>query len=380
MSQSDVWRSFSSIESYCQDSKLMQTCTKYGHRRDVLCLEWSVDGKYLASGSADCTAMIYKCDTDKALKDSSAQFCLDGHKASITSLHWNPKKPSILCTASEDEHVYLWDIDKYSSSSSSGSDALSSSASSAMDVDHEQNGTSTAAASSVVKSCKPYHIIKTGNALNGIAWSHDGTKMMISDRGNTITLVDGHKYTELKKHKAPSHNKIHSFIWSNDDKYILITTKDGMIQIFDSLHLQKVHELQLHSGHCVCIDIARNNKYIATGGTDGMVTVVDMATLIQMYGMSPFETSVNAVSFNFNSKLIASASDDRVVEISYIDEQQKVKIKCPHCTQLNTKTSIMSLKWHPSKHLLAYCGYNKSHTNSSNLSGAEANEHCVSIW
>merc|ERR1712154_193954 len=136
--------------------------------------------------------------------------------------------------------------------------------------------------------------------------------------GNTITLVDGFKYTELKKYKAPSGTKIHSFLWTNDDKYILITTKDGYVQIFNSLSLQKVHEFQVHSGSCFCCDICNNNKYIATGGADSMITIIEMNNLIQKHGLIPFETSVNCVSFNFNNKLIAASSDDKFINISYI--------------------------------------------------------------
>ena len=46
----------------------MQTTTKTGHRRKVLCLEWSADGKYLASGSQDCTTLVYRIDSDKSFK------------------------------------------------------------------------------------------------------------------------------------------------------------------------------------------------------------------------------------------------------------------------------------------------------------------------
>ena len=291
----------------------------------------------------------------KHTKDPSANFSLDGQKSSITSLDWNPQTPTILCTASDDAHVYLWNIDKYTESKNDNDD-------------NSKNNNN-------IKSCKPYHIIKTGNPLNGISWSHDGRKICISDRENTITLVDGYKYTELKKYKAPSTTKIHSFIWTNDDKYILITTKDGYIKIFDSNNLgNPLHEFQIHCGNCFCIDITSNSEYIATGGADSMIAVIDMNNLIQKYGLIPFETSVNCVSFNYNNKLIASSSDDSFIDISYIDNKSVNQVH-----RINTKSSVHSLKWHPTKHMLAYAGHpvigSNGNSNSNNNNNSNNNSN-----
>eukprot|EP00484_Ammonia_sp_Unknown_P027008 CAMPEP_0197047588 /NCGR_PEP_ID=MMETSP1384-20130603/23066_1 /TAXON_ID=29189 /ORGANISM="Ammonia sp." /LENGTH=387 /DNA_ID=CAMNT_0042479541 /DNA_START=18 /DNA_END=1178 /DNA_ORIENTATION=- len=384
----DLWSSFETVKAYCQD-KSMQVCSKVGHRRKVLSLEWSADGAMLASGGQDSKTLIYRLDSDKAFQDSSAQFYLDGHSGAITALNWNPQKPTVLCTASEDEHVYLWDIGKYVGGDAASNAAVhgnvnnnsnsNSNSNNAMDVDGGGGSHSSAS----TKSCKPYHIIKTGHPLNGIAWSHDGNKICISDRENTITLVDGHKYTELRKHKAPSTTKIHSFKWTNDDKYIVATTKDGFVKIFDANHLEKVHEFQAHCGNCFCIDIASNNQYLATGGADSMITIFDVDTLIQKYGLIPFETAVNCLSFNFNNKLIASSSDDYFIDISYIDD---AKSKTMQCMRINTKSAVHALRWHPSKHMLAYCGYpdssNSSMINTGSSSNDEANNSAanVNIW
>ena len=67
-SSKDPWSSFKNLVDYCNNRKLMQTCTKIGHRRKVLCLEWSIDGKYLASGSQDSMTYIYKLDSEKSFK------------------------------------------------------------------------------------------------------------------------------------------------------------------------------------------------------------------------------------------------------------------------------------------------------------------------
>ena len=69
MSQEKVvnhWSNLDSIKSYCNSSKYQSISTKTAHRRKVVCLEWSGDGKYLASGSQDSTTNIYRVDTQKS--------------------------------------------------------------------------------------------------------------------------------------------------------------------------------------------------------------------------------------------------------------------------------------------------------------------------
>ena len=68
---SNPWESQKTVHEYLNNRKTMQTCTKIGHRRKVLCLEWSVDGKYLASGSQDSMTYIYKLDSEKSFKVKS---------------------------------------------------------------------------------------------------------------------------------------------------------------------------------------------------------------------------------------------------------------------------------------------------------------------
>ena len=174
----------------------------------------------------------------------------------------------------------------------------------------------------------------------------------------------------MRKYKDKD-TKLHSFKWTQDDKYILFTTKDGYIKIFDSNSLKKVHEFQIHCGNCFCIDISRDSKYIATGGADSMITIIDLNNLIQKYGLIPFETSVNCVSFNYNNKLIASSSDDSFIDISYIDNKSVNQVH-----RINTKSSIHSLCWHPTKHMLAYAGYPCiGSSDVSAISGSNSNNH-----
>ena len=67
------WNNFEAVKSYCNNNKLMQTSSKMIHRNDrgwirPTSLDWSCDGKYLASTSKHYTAYVYRCDSDKSFK------------------------------------------------------------------------------------------------------------------------------------------------------------------------------------------------------------------------------------------------------------------------------------------------------------------------
>lgn len=78
-----------------------------GHKNWVLCVQWSPDGQYFASGGMDDQVCIWNY--------TSQEMCgrpLKGHTKWITSLAWEPlhlnQECSILASSSKDGTVRLW--------------------------------------------------------------------------------------------------------------------------------------------------------------------------------------------------------------------------------------------------------------------------------
>lgn len=246
-----------------------------------------------------------------------------GRKA-IASAHWHPSRGSVLCTASEDHHVYLWDVSQ-----------------SQFDAQRK------------TMSLKPFHLIKTAAPLQRISWSRDGSKICILDRDNGLTLVDGHEYTEsnrIRPEPSSTSSKMHCFVWSQDDRYIVTATKDGAVQCYDVRTLSKVHEFEI--GSCFSLELSGDCKWIATGGADSMINIFDSNHLIQKFAFNAGDTAVNEVAFNWNSKLIASSSDDHSIKIGYLGGDHRIR----KCIELTTRSPVHALKWHPNKHCLAFSG------------------------
>jgi len=322
------WNHFETVKAYCTNNKAMTTCHKLGHRpgRIPTCLAWSSDGKYLASSAQDYVVYVYRFDSDKSFKDPSAQYLLEhrDHSKAIMGAAWHPQRVSVLATVSEDCYVYIWNLEQA--------------------VKGHSNGKWPA--------LKPFHMIHTGAPLSGTAWNSDGSRMIIWDRQSTVTLVDGTKYTELLKHSPPKdeRTKIHSVVWSNDDRHIVMAAKDGAIRILDSRTLSKCHQFEAHHGHCFAVDISSDSRWIATGGADSMINIFDSNHLIQQYAFTAGDSQVNEVAFNWNSKLIASCSDDHSIKIGYVGGAVVVR----KCVEIKTKGAVHAMRWHPTRHILAY--------------------------
>uniref|UniRef100_A0A7S2U3F1 WDR5-like beta-propeller domain-containing protein n=1 Tax=Lotharella oceanica TaxID=641309 RepID=A0A7S2U3F1_9EUKA len=74
-----------------------------GHSRAITCLEFSPDGQFLASGSADCTVKIWNFKSGKLHKS------LEEHTAGINAVAWGGKSGA-LCTASDDGRIFVYNV------------------------------------------------------------------------------------------------------------------------------------------------------------------------------------------------------------------------------------------------------------------------------
>ncbi|KAF8682694.1 WD40 repeat-like protein [Rhizoctonia solani] len=83
------------------------------HLDEVWRLEWSHDGRFLASASQDKTAIIWKIadlqpDADPTTRECLAERVLSGHEYAVNALAWSPDDKILLTSA---EHVIkMWDV------------------------------------------------------------------------------------------------------------------------------------------------------------------------------------------------------------------------------------------------------------------------------
>ncbi|KFD45255.1 hypothetical protein M514_13868 [Trichuris suis] len=80
------------------------------HKDDVCGLEWSPNGRYLASGGNDNRVQIYSHMAMKATPVLS----LSDHQAAVKAIAWSPSESNILATGggSDDRKIKIWNIGK----------------------------------------------------------------------------------------------------------------------------------------------------------------------------------------------------------------------------------------------------------------------------
>lgn len=78
----------------------------FNHKRAVYCVDVSIDGKFVASGSADGTAKVYSLETNQVL-------C---HLKDATSMVWCVKISTLkkfVAGGSEDKNIYIWEFNTW---------------------------------------------------------------------------------------------------------------------------------------------------------------------------------------------------------------------------------------------------------------------------
>lgn len=79
----------------------------HGHDQYICNLEWSLDGRYLASGGNDNRVCIFSNHLER---DQTAEFVLTDHMAAVKALAWCPYQSHLLATGggSADRCIKLW--------------------------------------------------------------------------------------------------------------------------------------------------------------------------------------------------------------------------------------------------------------------------------
>lgn len=81
-----------------------------GHTQEVCGLEWSTDGKYLASGGNDNVLNVWQAVAGGAHSESNPLHTFTTHQAAVKALAWCPWQPYILASGggTADRHIRLW--------------------------------------------------------------------------------------------------------------------------------------------------------------------------------------------------------------------------------------------------------------------------------
>ncbi|XP_042478236.1 WD repeat-containing protein 26 homolog isoform X1 [Macadamia integrifolia] len=286
------------------------------HRDEVWYLQFSHNGKYLASSSNDRSAIIWEVNEDGGV---SLKHTLTGHQKPVLTVSWSPDDRQLL-TCGIEEAIRRWDV-------SSG-------------------------------EC--LHIYeKAGVGLISCGWLPDGKRLFsgMNDKSICMWDLDG---KELECWKGPRTLKISDMALTNDGKRIITMCRENTILLLDrdakgdrlieedqtitsfslsrdnkfllvNLLNQEIHlwsidgDIKLvskYKGHKRTRFVIRScfggfdQAFIASGSEDSQVYIWHRGTGELLETLPGHSGAVNCVSWNpADPHMLASASDDRTIRI-----------------------------------------------------------------
>ncbi|KVH97546.1 WD repeat-containing protein 26 homolog isoform X2 [Cynara cardunculus var. scolymus] len=306
------------------------------HHDEVWYLQYSKNGKYLASSSSDHSAIIWEVNLEGRV---SLKHRLIGHQKPVSCVSWSPGDDQIL-TCGAEEVIRRWDI-------SSGEclqvyeKGLIGSISCSWSPDGKWifSGLTDKSIMMWDLDGKEMDCLKGQKTLriSDLQTTSDG-KLITICKENMIVILDRESGTErcIKEDQM-----IVSFTLSWDNKFLLVSL------VNEELHLWSIQGhirfVSKYRGHRRSRFIVRacfggfQQAFIASGSEDSQIYIWHRGSGELIETLGGHSGAVNCVSWNpTNPHMLASASDDRTIRIWGLNHVDTKSNSCiPHCNGAN---------------------------------------------
>ncbi|KAL4064052.1 hypothetical protein V8B97DRAFT_1349523 [Scleroderma yunnanense] len=321
-----------------------------GHTQAVWSAVFSSDGRYIVSGSEDCTIQVWDAQTGLQLGNP-----FQGHTNAVKSVAFSPDGRYIV-SGSSDHTVRIWNTQmgtQIGGPLQGHTDYVSS-------VAFSPDGHYIASGSwdHTIQIWDAHTGTQVGNPFQGhtksvstVAFSPDGKHIVSGSWDCTIQVWDVHTGAHVGNPLTGHVKSVESVAFSPDGRHIVSGSWDQTIQIWNVQTGAKVGDpLQGHTDSVNSVAFSPDGRYIVSGSSDYTVRIWDIQTGNQVG--SPLEGHTDivwSVAFSPDGRHIVSGSSDHSIRVWDVQRDPQVDHSIEGCT--DSKSSSMLLDGNTAKGL-----------------------------
>ncbi|MBF0396027.1 MAG: YjbE family putative metal transport protein [Desulfobacterales bacterium] len=283
-------------------------------------INYSLDGKTLASKSSDCTVRFWDIEKKKEIltvqgngKGANIEFTSDGK-------NYTWKK--------EATGIRLWDV-------ATGKEIsfLKGSTDYIKNIDISPNSKILV---STGKETFGLWDVSTGKELanlketelTSVAFSQDSKMIAVAGK-DSVKIIDALTGKELSLLKGHS-NSVNAVTFSIDGKTLASASKDETIKIWDTATSKELLTLKGHSGSVNSLSFSSDGNKIASGAKDASVKIWDIKTGKELADLKGHTSSVKSVSFSPDNNMLASKSLDSNIKLWDVKDNSLIATLSSH--------------------------------------------------